>query len=69
LPVRDQQEEYANRRDQYAVHGNRSENKDILSVVMPARVFIERVRSGEINDLKTLVAGCWFAERQAAGKS
>jgi hypothetical protein len=31
-------------------------------------VFIERVRSGEINDLKTLVAGYWFAERQAAGQ-
>jgi hypothetical protein len=25
------------------------------------------VRSGEINDLKTLVAGYWLAERQAAG--
>ncbi len=50
------------------VHGNRSEHEDILSVVMPARVFIERVRSGEINDLKTLVAGYWFAERLAAGK-
>jgi ADP-ribose pyrophosphatase len=50
------------------VHGNREEDEDILSVVLPARVFIERVRSGEINDLKTLVAGYWFAERQAAGK-
>lgn len=50
------------------VHGNSSENEDILSVVMPAKVFIERVRSGEINDLKTLVAGYWFAERLAAGK-
>ena len=39
------------------VHGNREENEDILSVVMPAKVFIERARSGEINDLKTLVAG------------
>jgi ADP-ribose pyrophosphatase len=48
------------------VHGNDSEDEDILSVVLPAKVFIERVRSGEINDLKTLVAGYWFAERQAA---
>lgn len=47
------------------VHGNRSENEDILSVVMPAKVFIERVRNGDVNDLKTLVAGYWFAERQA----
>jgi ADP-ribose pyrophosphatase len=50
------------------VHGNREEDEDILSVVLPATVFIERVRSGEINDLKTLVAGYWFAEREAADK-
>jgi ADP-ribose pyrophosphatase len=48
------------------VHGNATENEDILTVVLPSKVFIERVRSGEINDLKTLVAGYWFAERQAA---
>ena len=46
------------------VHGNREEDEDILTVVLPAKVFIERVRSGEINDLKTLVAGYWFAERK-----
>jgi ADP-ribose pyrophosphatase len=50
------------------VHGNESENEDILSVVLPAEVFIERVCRGDINDLKTLVAGYWFAEQQAAGK-
>jgi ADP-ribose pyrophosphatase len=49
------------------VHGNAAEDEDILTVVVPARVFIERVRSGDINDLKTLVAGYWFAERHAAG--
>jgi ADP-ribose pyrophosphatase len=49
------------------VHGNASENEDILTIVLPAQVFIERVRSGDINDLKTLVAGYWFAEHQAAG--
>jgi ADP-ribose pyrophosphatase len=48
------------------VHGKAEENEDILSVVLPDTVFIERVRSGEINDLKTLVAGYWFAERQTA---
>jgi ADP-ribose pyrophosphatase len=50
------------------VHGNASENEDILSVVLPATVFIDRVRSGDINDLKTLVAGYWFADRHAASK-
>jgi ADP-ribose pyrophosphatase len=49
-------------------HGNAAENEDILSVVLPAQVFIERVRSGDINDLKTLVAGYWFAERHDAGR-
>jgi ADP-ribose pyrophosphatase len=49
------------------VHGNATESEDILSVVLPAKVFIERVRSGDINDLKTLVAGYWFAEHHAAG--
>jgi ADP-ribose pyrophosphatase len=44
------------------VHGNAEENEDILTVVLPAKVFIDRVRSGDINDLKTLVAGYWFAE-------
>jgi ADP-ribose pyrophosphatase len=47
------------------VHGNAAENEDILTVVLPAKLFIDRVRSGEINDLKTLVAGYWFAEHQA----
>jgi ADP-ribose pyrophosphatase len=44
------------------IHGNPTENEDILTVVLPAQVFIDRVRSGAINDLKTLVAGYWFAE-------
>jgi len=47
------------------VHGNSNEQEDILTVVLAAEVFIARVRAGEINDLKTLVAGYWFAERRA----
>ena len=50
------------------VHGNAAEHEDILTVVVPARVFVERVLSGDINDLKTLVAGYWFAQRHAAGR-
>ena len=50
------------------VHGSVHENEDILTVVQSASVFIDRVRSGDINDFKTLVAGYWFAERHAAGK-
>lgn len=48
------------------VHGNAEEHEDILTVVLPAKTFVARVRSGEINDLKTLVAGYWFAERHSA---
>jgi ADP-ribose pyrophosphatase len=50
------------------IHGNATEQEDILTVVLPAKVFIDRVRSGDINDLKTLVAGYWFAERYTASK-
>jgi ADP-ribose pyrophosphatase len=48
------------------IHGNATEHEDIMAVVLPVKVFIQRVRSGDINDLKTLVAGYWLAERQAA---
>lgn len=48
------------------VHGNPTEQEDILAVVLPAKVFIERVRSADISDLKTLVAGYWFAEHHHA---
>lgn len=51
-----------------SVHGNVAEGEDILTIVLPAGQFIERVRSGKIDDLKTLVAGFWFAEHHGAGK-
>jgi ADP-ribose pyrophosphatase len=47
------------------VRGNQAESEDILTIVLPAKVFIDRVHSGEINDLKTLVAGYWFAKHFA----
>jgi ADP-ribose pyrophosphatase len=46
------------------VHGAANEHEDILTVVLPAQLFIERVRTGEIDDLKTVVAGYWLAERR-----
>jgi ADP-ribose pyrophosphatase len=45
------------------IHGAPTEREETLAVVLPAKVFVERVRSGAINDFKTLVAGYWFAER------
>lgn len=47
------------------IHGNVEESEDIRAVVVPADIFIERVRSAEIADLKTLVAGYWFAQNRA----
>jgi ADP-ribose pyrophosphatase len=47
------------------IYGVASEREETLAVILPAQEFIARVRQGEINDLKTLVAGYWFAERHA----
>jgi ADP-ribose pyrophosphatase len=49
------------------IHGVDTEREETLAVILPAKDFIARVRQGEINDLKTLVAGYWFAERHASG--
>ena len=48
------------------VHGNPDESEDILTVVLRADVFIQRVRTAAITDLKTLVAGYWFADHHAS---
>jgi ADP-ribose pyrophosphatase len=39
------------------------ESEDTLVVVQPVQTFLDRVRSGDIDDFKTLLAGYWFAER------
>lgn len=44
------------------IHGNANESEDIRAVVIAAERFIELVRGGHIADLKTLVAGYWFAD-------
>jgi ADP-ribose pyrophosphatase len=46
------------------IHGNPNESEDIKTVILPAHEFIERVRRAVITDLKTLVAGYWFAEHR-----
>lgn len=50
------------------VHGMRDEHEDILTVVLPAQDFIDRVRKADISDLKTLLAGYWFAEFRSGGR-
>jgi hypothetical protein len=49
------------------IYGVATEREETLAVILPAQAFIARVRQGEINDLKTLVAGYWFAESHASG--
>jgi ADP-ribose pyrophosphatase len=46
------------------IHGNADESEDIRVVVLAAERFLERVRSADITDLKTLVAGYWLAEHR-----
>ena len=48
------------------VHGNPNENEDILTVVQSAEHFIQRCMTGDITDLKTLVAGYWLAQHRSA---
>jgi ADP-ribose pyrophosphatase len=38
-------------------------SEDTLVVVQPVQVFLDRVRTGEVEDFKTLLAGYWLAER------
>jgi ADP-ribose pyrophosphatase len=46
------------------VHGNVEESEDILTVVVPWLDFIQRVRTAQITDLKTIVAAYWLAEHR-----
>lgn len=48
------------------IHRNPEEREDIRVVVSPASDFIDRVRRGDITDLKTLVAGYWLADNREA---
>jgi ADP-ribose pyrophosphatase len=46
------------------IHGKEGESEDIRATVLSSEEFIAKVRNGAINDLKTLVAGYWFAEHR-----
>ncbi|MBN1236893.1 MAG: NUDIX domain-containing protein [Gammaproteobacteria bacterium] len=56
-------------REAGGVHGSPHESEDILTVVLPAQEFVDRVRQGELNDMKTLLAGYWFAEYRERKRS
>ena len=44
------------------IHGSDAD-EDVLTVAIPALQFVASVLDGRFNDLKTLVAGHWFAAR------
>jgi ADP-ribose pyrophosphatase len=43
-----------------SIHGNAAENEDLRTTLLSARRFMNRVRSGAINDLKTITAAYWL---------
>ena len=46
------------------VHGLAAEGESIGTIILKSDEFLRRVRSGEINDMKTVVAGYWLAENR-----
>ena len=38
-------------------------SEDTLVVVQPVQTFLDRVRRGDVEDFKTMLAGYWLAER------
>jgi ADP-ribose pyrophosphatase len=48
------------------IHGNADEKENIKTTVLSSTEFMARIKSGEINDLKTIVAGYWLNENKLA---
>ena len=46
------------------VHGNPHEHEDVRVVVLAASAFIDRATRGEIDDMKTALAGWWLADHR-----
>ncbi len=48
------------------IHGKEEERENIKTTVMKSAEFMAKIKSGEINDLKTMVAGYWLMENKPA---
>lgn len=48
------------------IHGNADELENIKTTVVSSAEFMAMIKSGEINDLKTMVAGYWLMENKPA---
>ncbi|HUN26539.1 MAG TPA: NUDIX domain-containing protein [Steroidobacteraceae bacterium] len=42
------------------VHGSPTEQENIRTTILSPRKLFNRIAGGEINDMKTLLAGCWL---------
>ena len=51
------------------IHGKAREDEDIRTVVLAADEFLRRVRNAEVSDMKTLLAGYWFADNRRFAQS
>jgi ADP-ribose pyrophosphatase len=48
-----------------SIHGNAAEDEDLRTTLLSARRLMNRVKSGAINDLKTITAAYWLNANQA----
>lgn len=46
------------------VYGNEDESEDIKTRMVKSRDFIDDIRAGKINDMKTIIAGYWLSENK-----
>jgi ADP-ribose pyrophosphatase len=47
------------------IHGSAAERENIRTTLLSSRQLMNRIRRGEVNDLKTLVAGYWLMANRA----
>ncbi len=47
------------------IHGSESEQENIRTTILSSRKLMNRIRSGEIEDMKTIVAGYWLMANRA----
>lgn len=47
------------------IHGNAHENENIRTTIQSSRRFMNRIRRGEIKDMKTILAGYWLMANRA----
>ncbi len=49
-----------------SLHGNADENENIKTSALSSDEFMKRINNGQINDMKTMLAGYWLIRNRAA---